>query len=239
VISPGSPSKASEFPAPAAAPEGFSTSLVHLYRAEMHRMTVWRQRLDVTSNWAIILTMGITTFALGAHTVPHFVLLLGLAIIAISILMEARRYQHLHHSEWRLHLIDRGFFAPLLRLESPISSLRWREMLAADLVQPRLLISLFCAARVRLRRNYLSLTYFTTAVWITKLYVHPGSPNSFAEFYARLSVGNIIPSWFVAASAVIFLVGSTVLALSCPTIEQLEKWEQPEPGRCSDPFPLP
>jgi uncharacterized membrane protein len=239
VISPGSPSKASELPAPAAAPEGFSTSLVHLYRAEMHRMTVWRQRLDVTSNWAIILTMGITTFALGAHTVPHFVLLLGLAIIAISILMEARRYQHLHHSEWRLHLIDRGFFAPLLRLESPIASLRWREMLAADLVQPRLLISLFCAARVRLRRNYLSLTYFTTAVWITKLYVHPGSPNSFAEFYARLSVGNIIPSWFVAASAVIFLVGSTVLALSCPTIEQLEKWEQPEPGRCSDPFPLP
>jgi uncharacterized membrane protein len=229
----------SELPGPAAVPEGFSTPLVHLYRAEMHRMTVWRQRLDVTSNWAIILTMGITTFALGAHTVPHFVLLLGLAIIAISILMEARRYRHLHHSEWRLHLMDRGFYAPHLRLESPIASERWREMLAADLEQPRLLISLFCAARVRLRRNYLPLAYFTTAVWLTKLYVHPSSPTSFAEFYSRLSVGNIIPSWFVAGSAVIFIVGSTVLALTCPTIEQLEKWGLPEPGRKGDPFPLP
>lgn len=202
-------------------------------------MTVWRQRLDVTSNWAIILTMGITTFTLGSHMVPHFVLLLGLAIVAISILMEARRYRHLHHSEWRLHVMDRGFYAPLLRLESPVASERWREMLAADLEQPRLLISLFCAARVRLRRNYLPLTYFITAVWLTKLYVHPSSPASVAEFYSRLMVGNIIPSWFVAGSAVIFLVGSTVLALTCPTIEQLEMWGEPEPGRASDPFPLP
>jgi hypothetical protein len=43
----------------------------------------------------------------------------------------------------------------------------------------------------------------------------------------------------VAGSAVIFIVGSTVLALTCPTIEQLEKWGLPEPGRKGDPFPLP
>jgi uncharacterized membrane protein len=231
--------KAFAQPGTAMRPEGFATAFAHLYRAEMHRMTAWRQRLDVTSNWAILLTMGITTFTLGSHTVPHFVLLLGLAIVAISILMEARRYRHLHHSEWRLHLMDRGFYAPLLRQESPAAPERWREMLAADLEQPRLLISLFCAARVRLRRNYLPLTYFTTAVWLTKLYVHPTSASSMAEFYERLTVGSFIPSWFVAGSATIFVVGSTVLALTCPTIEQLEKWELPERGRKGDPFPLP
>jgi len=224
---------------PAVQPDGFATAFAHLYRAEMHRMTAWRQRLDVTSNWAILLTMGITTFTLGTHTVPHFVLLLGLAIVAISILMEARRYRHLHHSEWRLHLMDRGFYAPLLRHESPAANERWRELLAADLEQPRLLISLFCAARVRLRRNYLPLTYFTTAVWITKLYVHPVSPSSVAEFYERLAVGSFIPPWFVAGSAAIFIIGSTVLALTCPTIEELERWRVPEPGAHGDSFPLP
>lgn len=213
--------------------------MVHLYRAEMHRMTAWRQRLDVTSNWAIILTMAITTFALGSHGVPHFVLLLGLAIIAISILMEARRYRHLHHSEWRLHLMDRGFYAPLLKLESPAASERWRTMLAEDLEAPRLLITLFCAARVRLRRNYLPLTYFTTAVWLTKLYVHPAAPSSVAEFYERLGVGSIIPPWFVAGSALVFIIGSTALALTCPTVEQLERWQVPEGGKAADPFPLP
>jgi uncharacterized membrane protein len=203
----------------------------------MHRMTAWRQRLDVTSNWAILLTMGITTFALGSHTVPHFVLLLGLAIIAISIVMEARRYRHLHHSEWRLHLMDRGFYAPLLRREASAEGGRWREMLAADLEEPRLLISFFCAARVRLRRNYLLLVYFTTAVWLTKLFVHPASPASAEELYARLAVGRLIPPWFVAGSAAGFLLGSTVLALTCPTIEQLERWRPSRPGE--DPFPLP
>ena len=43
----------------------FHTAVVHLYRGEMQRMTVWRQRLDVTSNWAILLTVGLTTFTLG------------------------------------------------------------------------------------------------------------------------------------------------------------------------------
>lgn len=216
--------------------DSFATTLIHLNRAEMHRMTAWRLRLDVTSNWAILLTMGLTTFALGSNTVPHFVLLLGLAIIAISILLEARRYQHLHHSRWRLHLLDRNFHAPILRGRDPREDTRWQEMLAQDLEQPRLLVSLFCAARVRLRRNYLLLVYFMTAVWLTKLYVHPAWPDSVATFYARLAVGPI-PAWFVAASAAVFIGGSTALALTCPTTEQLERWQPSCPGR--DPFPLP
>jgi hypothetical protein len=67
----------------------------HLYRAEMHRMSVWRQRLDVTTNRAVILATALTTFTLGAPEVPHYTLLLGLALVIISILLEGRRYRHL------------------------------------------------------------------------------------------------------------------------------------------------
>ena len=60
-------------------PSSFDPGILHLYRAEMHRMTVWRQRLDVTGNWAILLIVALTTFTLGTPDVPHFTLLLGLA----------------------------------------------------------------------------------------------------------------------------------------------------------------
>ena len=46
-------------------PSGFHSAIAHLRRGEMQRMTVWRQRLDVTGNWAILLTVALTTFTLG------------------------------------------------------------------------------------------------------------------------------------------------------------------------------
>ena len=80
----------------------------------MNRLTVWRQRLDVTTNWAIILATALSTFTLGAADVPHYTLLLGLALFSFSLLIEGRRYRHLHHSKWRLYLLESGLFAQLL-----------------------------------------------------------------------------------------------------------------------------
>lgn len=203
----------------------FATSMVHLYRGEMNRMTVWRQRLDVTSNWAILLSVGLTTFALGSVEVPHYTLLLGLALIGISILIEARRYRHLHHSKWRLFLIECGYFGSLLRgRQSSMGD--WRERLAADLSDPKMNISWFKATCARLRRNYLMLLYFVTAVWFTKLFVHPHSPASVEEFFRRLAVGGLIPSAVVAGTALAFVVGATVLAFAFPSQEELELWPE-------------
>ncbi len=55
----------------------FHTSIAHLYRGEMQRITVWRARLDSTTQWAIILTTALTTFVLGSASAPHFIMLLG------------------------------------------------------------------------------------------------------------------------------------------------------------------
>jgi uncharacterized membrane protein len=32
------------------------TALAHLYRGELYRNTVWRTRLDTTTNWAVVTT---------------------------------------------------------------------------------------------------------------------------------------------------------------------------------------
>jgi uncharacterized membrane protein len=197
--------------------------MVHLYRGEMHRMVTWRTRLDTTSHWAILLTAGMTTFTLGSGDLPHYVLLLGLAINVIFMLMEARRFQHLHHSKWRIKMLEQNYFAGQLCPARGPADAEWRERLCADLESPRLSTGLFLAARQRLRRNYLMLIYFVTAVWLTKLFIHPHSPKSVSEIFGRLAMGDLFPSWFVAGTAATFIAGCTVLALMTPSEETLDQ----------------
>jgi uncharacterized membrane protein len=205
-------------------PTCFHTCMVHLYRGEMHRMTTWRSRLDTTSHWAILLTTGMTTFALGSRELPHYVLLLGLAINTIFMLMEARRYQHLHHSKWRIQLLEHNYFACQLRSTPNPKEPSWRSQLSDDLEQPHFTISLFLAARLRLRRNYLMLLFFITAVWLAKLFIHPGAPARLRELYGRLAVGELFPPWFVLSTAAVFLGIASLLAVLTPSEEALERW---------------
>lgn len=115
---------------------GYNTGLAHLYRGEMQRMTVWRTRLDTTTHWAIILTTGLTTFTLGSTSIPHFTMLLGLAFNTIFMFIEGRRYQHLHHSKWRLSLLEHNHFSPMLRQsQAPLES-SWRQQLCMDFSGP-------------------------------------------------------------------------------------------------------
>jgi len=202
--------------------------MVHFYRGEMQRMTVWRTRLDTTTHWAIILTTGLTTFTLGTTSVPHFIMLLGLAFNTIFMLIEGRRYQHLHHSKWRLNLLEHNYFGPQLRQNVALLEPTWRQQLCMDLQTPHFTISRLMGLRLRLRRNYLMLVYFIFAVWLTKVYIHPRGPVSVLEFYERLVVGELLPSWFVVLTAAVFMVGVTALAVLTPSEENLERWSKQE-----------
>ena len=37
--------------------------MVHFFRAEVHRANIWRQRLDTTTNWAVVTTGAAISFA--------------------------------------------------------------------------------------------------------------------------------------------------------------------------------
>jgi uncharacterized membrane protein len=41
----------------------FTTAMVHFFRAEIQRANVWRQRLDTTTNWAVVTTGAAISFA--------------------------------------------------------------------------------------------------------------------------------------------------------------------------------
>jgi uncharacterized membrane protein len=195
--------------------------MAHLYRGEMQRMTVWRTRLDTTSNWAILLTTGMTTFALGSTTIPHYVLLLSLALIGICMVIEARRYRHMLHSKWRIYVLEANYFGHQICPNEPLRDPAWRERLAEDLRNPTMRTSLMMAFRLRLRRNYLLLVYFISAVWLTKIFLHPVGAKDVYEFYERLTVGEMIASWFVASTAAFFVLTCTVLAVLSPSEEAM------------------
>src|SRR4030088_1569496 len=66
-------------------------AIAHLYRGEIYRSTVWRTRLDSTTNWAVV-TTGIAlsaTFS-SASASPLPMALVGL-IVTIFLLVEPAR----------------------------------------------------------------------------------------------------------------------------------------------------
>jgi Predicted integral membrane protein (DUF2270) len=67
------------------------TALSHLYRGEMYRSTVWRTRLDATTNWAVVTTglaLSLTFSSEAASPLP--LVLVGL-LVAVFLLIEGRR----------------------------------------------------------------------------------------------------------------------------------------------------
>ena len=87
-------------------------AIAHLYRGEVYRSTIWRTRLDNTTNWAIV-TMGIalsTTFS-SPEASPLPLLLVGL-LLAVFLGMEARRYRYFNVWRARARWLEMNFYAP-------------------------------------------------------------------------------------------------------------------------------
>ncbi len=93
-------------------------AIAHLYRGEVYRSTIWRTRLDNTTNWAIV-TMGIalsTTFS-SPEASPLPLVLVGL-LIAVFLGMEARRYRYFNVWRARARWLERNFYAPIFTGEA-------------------------------------------------------------------------------------------------------------------------
>ena len=61
----------------------FTTAMVHFFRAEVQRANVWRQRLDTTTNWAVITTGAALSIAF-SQSGNHVVILLNILLFLSS-----------------------------------------------------------------------------------------------------------------------------------------------------------
>ena len=115
---------------------GPSSALAHLYRGEIHRMTFWRERLDRTTNWAVIVLAAVLTWAFSAPSNPHYVLLGGTAVLALFLVVEARRYRGYDLWRGRVRMLQRNVWAlgldPDGRGRAPLAGAPRRRLPRAD-----------------------------------------------------------------------------------------------------------
>ena len=197
---------------PLSRPE-YISAIVHLYRGELDRATTWRLRLDATTNWAIITTAGVLSYSFGTETHSHLGPLLGLALVAVFWMIEARRYRYADIWYARVRKIEENFYGPILRRD-PISPMReWGQLVAEDLFRPRFRVSRAFALRKRLLRNYWPIFLVLLGAWAMKLIAHPVPAHTWLELRERLGVG-FMPWWLPLGFVVVFVAGMVVVVFS-------------------------
>lgn len=190
----------------------FVTALAHFYRGEMYRSTVWRTRLDITTNWAIITTAAFLSFGFGHPEIPHFVIILATIFVFFFLIIEARRYKYFDLWRWRVALINENFFATLFTpSKNPIHN-DWRELLSRDLQHPRFKITFLEAFGRRLRRNYSWIFFVLAVCWLTKVSIHPTPVMHFTDILKRADIFHLIPGWVVIIIGIVFNLVLVIVA---------------------------
>lgn len=212
---PASPDRAAHTPAAQMrrmSPAEFNTAMIHFYRGEVQRSNTWRNRLDTTTNWAVLTAGATLSFVFSSQSNPHFVIPINSILVAIFLLMEARRYRYYEIWSSRVRIIETGYFAQLLAPESVPPDESWAEHLASDLITPHFTITEWEAVGRRLRRNYLWIFALLALSWNLKVYLHPLPARDFNAFIERATVG-IVPGWAVFVVGVIFNVAIAIFAI--------------------------
>jgi len=187
-------------------------ALAHLYRGEVYRSTVWRTRLDSSTNWAVV-TTGIAlsaTFS-SSEASPLPMVLVGL-LVCVFLLFEARRYRYFNVWRARARLLETDFYAPMITGNGVRLDSGWTDLLAQDYVVPRYHISFARAIGRRLRRTYAWIFVIQAIAYYGKLAIHPEPLTTLAELWERAAIGPI-PGGLVIAAGVLFHGGWAVFAL--------------------------
>jgi uncharacterized membrane protein len=210
----------------AAAPRACSApelgAIAHLYRGEIYRSTVWRTRLDSTTNWAV-LTTGIAlsaTFS-SPEASPLPLMLVGLIVI-IFLMLEARRYRYFNVWRARARLLETDFYAAMLQGQPIVHPSEWTELLAKDLRYPRYHISYARAVGRRLRRTYAWILLIQATAYYGKLAIHPSALRSVSQLWERAAIGPV-PGQAIVLLGVLFHGSWIAFALATRRIEQRSK----------------
>ncbi len=197
-------------------------ALAHLYRGEVYRSTVWRTRLDSSTNWAVV-TTGIALSATysNAEASPLPMVLVGL-LVTVFLLFEARRYRYFNVWRARARLLETDFYAPMIRGEGPLPDAPWTELLANDYRKPSYHISFSRAVGRRLRRTYGWIFAIQAIAYYGKLAIHPLPLATLSAIWDRASIGPI-PGTVVVLAGVAFHSSWALFAFVTHRIEVVDR----------------
>lgn len=176
-------------------------ALAHLYRGEVYRSTVWRTRLDTTTNWSVV-TLGVAlsiTFS-SPDASPLPLVLVGVLVL-FFLALEARRYRYFNVWRARARWIETHFFVPMLIDGDLHTEEDWQTVLARDYSAPQYHVSYLTAVGRRVRSNYLWILLIQALAYVGKLMVHPAPVTSLAEFVGRAAIGPVPGALILLAGA--------------------------------------
>lgn len=186
--------------------------MVHFYRGEVQRSNTWRTRLDTTTYWAVLTAGATLSFTFSSPHSPHFVIPINSILVAVFLVMEARRYRYYEIWASRVRVIETGYFAQMLAPGGVLRDQEWASHLASDLLTPHFTISEWEAIGRRLRRNYLWIFGLLALSWNLKVYLHPDLAYNFDIFIQRARVG-LVPGWIVFIVGFIFNAAVFIFAM--------------------------
>jgi len=201
-------------PAPPKFDASYVTAMSHFYRGELGRIMSWRQRLDVTTSWAITVTSSIFTIAFSFRDVPHLIFFFNVAVVWMLLWIEARRYRFYDAFRARVRMLEAHFLVPIVSQNTAMLQGEWQKLVCEDLLLPSFKIGRFEALGRRLKRNYVFIFLIILVAWITKIFLHADPKiTSLGSFYRALHVGTSIPSWLVAALLLLTLLTVGVITI--------------------------
>ena len=197
----------------------FAATMSHFHRAEIARMAGWRDRLDLTSNWAITVVAAMLSVSLSTSSAHHGVLIFAMLLVLLLLTIEARRYRFFDVYRTRVRQLERNYFGQVFAPRADASG-NWLQLLGEGLRKPQFLISHREAFARRLRRNYLFMYAILLLAWILKI----STPSlqaegdtgfqlihSFSEAVGNAALGPL-PGWVVAVLLAAFYLGLLYVA---------------------------
>ena len=184
---------------------GPSSAMAHLYRGEIHRMTFWRERLDQTTNWAVITMTAVLTWAFSSPNNPHYILLIGAVTLSVFLVIEARRFRGYGIWRSRVRALQENVWAYGLDPSAGVVDPDWRRSLGRDYRTPAPAIGAEEAIAHRLRRVYLLLLGVVLVAWVARITAFSSEP-----WTASAAIG-AIPGPVVTGAVGLFYLGALVV----------------------------
>jgi uncharacterized membrane protein len=205
----------------------FVTAMVHFFRAEVQRANVWRQRLDTTTNWAVVATGATLSVAFSQPDIHHGIIILNTLLVIWFLFIETRRYRYYELWSYRVRLMETDFYAAML-VPPFHPSPEWAESLAENLLSPSFPISIWEAFGRRLRRNYAWIFFILYASWVSKIWLFPQPAVDVREFVQRSAVGPISGQVMISLGfglyAFLLLVALATVSMTRATGEVLPRF---------------
>ncbi|WP_027481137.1 DUF2270 domain-containing protein [Deinococcus pimensis] len=191
-----------------------TNSLIHLYRGEVGRMTAYRVRLDLTTNWAVITTAGLVGYAFSPQGF-HAVMIAAMVANYFFLHVEARRFRAFEVSHLRVRILERFFWREALGEAEANGD--WRPYLIADLAKSHLPLDRLQAIGWRLRHNYLWIYAADLIAWVTKLNASQSPSDQGWGAFVNAAAIETIPGWAVMSFVGALYAALLVLAWRAPS----------------------